>query len=62
MNKKVSITITSDVIDKMRTMSEKEIVEMIFECHNHAVVATNYKQKDYLIDLDRFNEIERCKF
>ena len=62
MNKKVNIILTSDVIDKIRTMSEKEIVEMIFESHNHAVVATNYKQKEYLIDLDRFNEIERCKF
>lgn len=62
MNKKVSITITADVIEKMRIMSDEEIAEMIFECHNKAVVATNDKQKDYLIDLDRFNEIERCKF
>lgn len=62
MNKKVGIVLTADVIDKMRVMSDKEISEMIFECHNKAVVATNDKQKDYLIDLDRFNEIERCKF
>lgn len=62
MNKKVSITITSEVIDKMRTMSEKEIVEMIFECHNHAVISTNCKQGTYEIDLARFNGIERTKF
>ena len=62
MNKKVSITLTAEVIDKMRTMSEKEIVEMIFEMHNHAVLSTNCKQGVYEIDLDKFNQIERCKF
>ena len=62
MNKKVSITITSDVIDKMRTMSEKEIVEMIFESHNHAVINANKNQESYLITLDKFNQIERTKF
>lgn len=62
MNKKVSITITAEVIDKMRTMSEKEIVEMIFECHNHAVINSNKQQESYNIDLDKFNQIERCKF
>ena len=62
MNKKVSITLTAEVIDKMRTMSDKEIAEMIFECHNHAVLSTNCKQGAYEIDLARFNEIERCKF
>ena len=62
MNKKVSITLTAEVIDKMRTMSEKEIVEMIFECHNHAVLSTNCKQGTYTIDLETFNRIERCKF
>ena len=62
MNKKVNITLTFDVIDKMRTMSEKEIVEMIFECHNKAVLSTNCKQGTYEIDLETFNRIERCKF
>ena len=62
MNKKVSITLTADVIDKMRIMSDKEISEMIFECHNHAVISTNCKQGTYEIDLNKFNEIERCKF
>ena len=62
MNKKVSITLTAEVIDKMRTMSEKEIVEMIFECHNHAVLSTNCKQGTYIIDLETFDRIERCKF
>lgn len=62
MNKKVSITFTSDVIDKMRDMSDKEISEMVFECHNHAVLATNCKQGTYTIDLETFNRIERCKF
>ena len=62
MNKKVSITITSDVIDKMRDMSDKEIAEMIFEMHNHAVLSTNCKQGTYEIDLARFNGIERSKF
>lgn len=62
MNKKVNITLTFDVIDKMRTMSEKEIVEMIFECHNHAVLSTNCKQGAYEIDLAKFNQIERTKF
>ena len=62
MNKKVSITLTADVIDKMRTMSEKEIVEMIFECHNHAVINANKNQESYLITLDKFNQIERIKF
>ena len=46
----------------MRIMSNDEIAEMIFECHNHAVLSTNCKQGTYEIDLDRFNEIERCKF
>ena len=62
MNKKVSITITAEVIDKMRTMSEKEIVEMIFEMHNHAVINASKQQSTYEIDLDRFNQIERTKF
>ena len=62
MNKKVSITLTAEVIDKMRTMSEKEIVEMIFECHNHAVINANKNQESYLITLDKFNQIERTKF
>ena len=62
MNKKVSITLTAEVIDKMRTMSEKEIVEMIFEMHNHAVLSTNCKQGTYEIDLAKFNQIERTKF
>ena len=62
MNKKVNITLTFDVIDKIRTMSEKEIVEMLFECHNHAVLSTNCKQGTYTIDLETFNRIERCKF
>ena len=62
MNKKVNIILTSDVIDKMRTMSEKEIVEMIFECHNHAVINANKNQESYLITLDKFNQIERTKF
>ena len=62
MNKKVSITLTAEVIDKMRTMSEKEIVEMIFEMHNHAVINSNKQQESYNIDLDKFNQIERCKF
>ena len=62
MNKKVSITITAEVIDKMRTMSEKEIVEMIFECHNHAVINASKQQSTYAIDLNKFDEIERTKF
>ena len=62
MNKKVSITITSEVIDKMRDMSDKEISEMIFEMHNHAVKSTNCKQGAYEIDLQKFNQIERTKF
>lgn len=62
MNKKVSIVLTAEVIDKIRTMSEKEIVEMIFECHNHAVLSTNCKQGTYTIDLETFNQIERTKF
>jgi hypothetical protein len=62
MNKKVSITITSEVIDKMRDMSDAEIAEIIFECHNHAVISTNCKQGTYEIDLAKFNEIERTKF
>ena len=62
MNKKVSITITSEVIDKMRIMSNNEIAEMIFEMHNHAILSTNCKQGTYEIDLARFNEIERSKF
>lgn len=62
MNKKVSIIITSEVIDKMRIMSNNEIAEMIFEMHNHAVLSTNCKQGAYEIDLDRFNQIERTKF
>ena len=62
MNKKVSITLTAEVIDKMRTMSEKEIVEMIFECHNHAVINASKQQSTYGIDLARFNGIERTKF
>lgn len=62
MNKKVNITFTAEVIDKIRTMSEKEIVEMIFECHNHAVLSTNCKQGAYTIDLETFKRIERCKF
>lgn len=51
MNKKVSITLTAEVIDKIRTMSEKDIVEMIFEMHNHAVISTSCKQGTYEIDL-----------
>ena len=62
MNKKVSITITSEVIDKMRTMSEKEIVEMIFEMHNHAVINASKQQSTYAIDLAKFYGIERTKF
>ena len=62
MNKKVNITFTSDVIDKMRDMSDKEISEMVFECHNHAVLSTNCKQGTYEIDLAKFNQIERTKF
>ena len=62
MNKKVSITLTADVIDKMRIMSDKEIAEMIFDCHNHAVISTNCKQGTYEIDLNKFNQIERTKF
>ena len=62
MNKKVSITLTSDVIDKMRDMSDAEIAEMIFECHNHAVINASKQQSTYEIDLVRFNEIERTKF
>ena len=62
MNKKVSITLTSDVIDKMRIMSDKEISEMVFEMYNHAVLSTNCKQGNYEIDLDKFNQIERTKF
>ncbi len=62
MNKKVSITITADVIDKMRDMSDAEIAEMIFECHNHAVLSTNCKQGTYEIDLQKFYQIERTKF
>ena len=62
MNKKVSIIITTEVIDKMRDMSDKEISEMIFECHNHAVKSTNCKQGIYEIDLQKFNQIERTKF
>ena len=62
MNKKVSITLTAEVIDKMRTMSEKEIVEMIFECHNHAVINASKQQGTYIIDLEKFNQIERTKF
>ena len=62
MNKKVSIVLTAEVIDKMRTMSEKEIVEMIFEMHNHAVINASKLQESYDIDLDKFNQIERCKF
>ena len=62
MNKNVSITLTSDVIDKMRIMSDKEIAEMIFEMHNHAVLSTNCKQGTYEIDLQKFNQIERTKF
>ena len=62
MNKKVSITLTAEVIDKMRTMSEMDIVEMIFEMHNHAVINANKQQESYNIDLDEFNQIERCKF
>ena len=62
MNKKVSITLTAEVINKMRTMSEKEIVEMIFEMHNHAVINANKNQESYLITLDKFNQIERTKF
>lgn len=62
MNKKVNITLTADVINKMRTMPEKEIAEMIFEMHNHAVKSTNCKQGTYEIDLAKFNQIERTKF
>ena len=62
MNKKVSITLTAEAIDKMRTMSISDIVEMIFECHNHAVINSNKQQESYNIDLDKFNQIERCKF
>ena len=62
MNKNVNITLTAEVIDKMRTMSDKEIVEMIFECHNHAVINASKQQSTYEIDLDKFNQIERCKF
>ena len=62
MNKNVSITLTAEVIDKMRVMPDKEIAEMIFDCHNHAVISTNCKQGTYEIDLDKFNQIERTKF
>lgn len=62
MNKKVNIILTSDVIDKMRTMSISDIVEMIFECHNHAVINSNKQQSTYAIDLNKFGEIERTKF
>lgn len=62
MNKNVNITLTAEVVNKMRTMSEKEIVEMIFEMHNHAVVNANKNQENYFIDLEKFNQIERCKF
>lgn len=62
MNKKVGIVLTAEVIDKMRIMPEKEIAEMIFEMHNHAVLSTNCKQGTYEIDLDKFNQIERTKF
>jgi hypothetical protein len=62
MNKKVSIVLTAEVIDKMRDMSDKEISEMVFEMHNHAVRSTNCKQGAYEIDLQKFNQIERTKF
>ncbi len=62
MNKNVNIILTAEVIDKMRDMSDEEISEMIFECHNHAVLSTNCKQGTYEIDLDKFNQIERTKF
>ena len=62
MNKNVSITLTAEVIDKMRTMSEKDIVEMIFEMHNHAVINSTKQQGNYNIDLARFYGIERTKF
>ena len=62
MNKNVNITLTAEVIDKMRTMSDKEISEMIFEMHNYAILSTNCKQGTYEIDLDKFNQIERTKF
>ena len=44
MNKNVNITLTAEVIDKMRDMSDKEISEMVFEIHNHAVLSTNCKR------------------
>ena len=62
MNKNVNITLTAEVVNKIRTMSEKEIVEMIFECHNHAVVNASKQQESYKIDLEKFNQIERIKF
>jgi len=62
MNKKVNIILTADVIDKMRVMSDKEVAEMLFECHNHAVLSTNCKQGTYTIDLETFNQIERTEF
>ena len=62
MNKNVNIILTAEVIDKMRIMSDKEIAEMIFEMHNHAVRSTNCKQGTYEIDLQKFNQIERTKF
>jgi len=62
MNKKVNIILAADVIDKMRVMSDKEVAEMLFECHNHAVLSTNCKQGTYTIDLETFNQIERTEF
>ena len=64
MNKNINIniTLTAEVIDKMRTMSEMGIVEMLFEMHNHAVINASKQQESYKIDLDKFNQIERTKF